>query len=326
MIMDVISIYRAGRLLFNAGTPVSAILQEALSLTFKSLVSGPLQELVKRQIAGAFARKVGESAILLYSGQLKKDAAELLSSASDDASRALASEAPPGPITILLVGQINSGKSTLLNALSKRTRALSSPLPATKDFEAYLATSDAIGEVRLMDGPGLGVEPHPNLVDQASQADLIVWVAAAHRADRAPDTRARRQLQAAFDATLHRRQPPILLVMTHADRLTPASEWAPPYDFVRGGRPKEIAIRNALSAARTALWLSEGQSVPVSILESSEAWNLDAVWTAIARQAPAASQRRMERLAANRGFLDVAADLGRAIPGAISTAAKILKK
>jgi hypothetical protein len=47
--------------------------------------------------------------------------------------------------------------------------------------------------------------------------------------------------------------PPVLAVVTHIDLLSPAMEWAPPYDWVHPQRPKENAIREAMSAAHDQL-------------------------------------------------------------------------
>jgi predicted GTPase len=44
--------------------------------------------------------------------------------------------------------------------------------------------------------------------------------------------------------------PQVLAVLTHIDLLTPAMEWAPPYDWQEPKRPKEQHIREALEAVR----------------------------------------------------------------------------
>ena len=42
------------------------------------------------------------------------------------------------------------------------------------------------------------------------------------------------------------RMPPVIGVVTHIDLLTPAMEWAPPYDWLHPTRTKEQQIRDAL--------------------------------------------------------------------------------
>ena len=49
------------------------------------------------------------------------------------------------------------------------------------------------------------------------------------------------------------KKPPILVVATHIDLLSPAMEWAPPYDWRRGKRPKEESIRQAVTAIEEQL-------------------------------------------------------------------------
>ena len=44
------------------------------------------------------------------------------------------------------------------------------------------------------------------------------------------------------------KKPPIIVVATHIDLLSPAMEWSPPYDWRRGKRPKEVNIREAVAA------------------------------------------------------------------------------
>jgi hypothetical protein len=46
------------------------------------------------------------------------------------------------------------------------------------------------------------------------------------------------------------KMPPILGVLTHIDLLSPAMEWAPPYNWQQPGRPKEGQIQEAQEAVR----------------------------------------------------------------------------
>src|SRR5437870_5406015 len=47
--------------------------------------------------------------------------------------------------------------------------------------------------------------------------------------------------------------PPILGILSHIDLLTPAVEWAPPYNWTNPQRPKEHQIHQAWEAARNQL-------------------------------------------------------------------------
>jgi hypothetical protein len=60
-------------------------------------------------------------------------------------------------------------------------------------------------------------------------------------------------LRAWFVAQPDLRTPPILGVLTHIDLLSPALEWAPPYDWVEPRRPKEQQIHQARAALKEQL-------------------------------------------------------------------------
>src|SRR5262249_2536077 len=49
-----------------------------------------------------------------------------------------------------------------------------------------------------------------------------------------------------FARNPHLRMPPVVGVLTHVDLLTPAMEWAPPYDWLHPTRPKEQQMQQAL--------------------------------------------------------------------------------
>ncbi|MFO0841239.1 MAG: hypothetical protein U0797_02425 [Gemmataceae bacterium] len=61
------------------------------------------------------------------------------------------------------------------------------------------------------------------------------------------------QLAAWFAARPELKPPPILAIVTHIDLLSPAMEWAPPYDWVSGQRTKEVNIREAVATVRQQL-------------------------------------------------------------------------
>src|SRR5436309_2756633 len=58
-------------------------------------------------------------------------------------------------------------------------------------------------------------------------------------------------------------KPAIIAVMTHIDLLSPAMEWAPPYDWQHPKRPKEKSIHDALAAVAEQLGEHVAAVVPV---------------------------------------------------------------
>lgn len=315
--------YRALRFLFN---PLGAAIAEARGLVIDRF-GGPLVRAALDHAASVMVREIGEAAILLYSGRLRRDAGEIEAAGARDAARPLAFEPPPGPISILVAGQVKAGKSTLINALSGRERALTSPLPATAGFAAYALDDESAGALRLVDSRGLSDAPDDGFLAELAAADLVIWVAAAHRADRAVDQAALRRIFAWFDARPAQRRPPIILAMSQADRLSPAAEWAPPYDVASGTRAKESAIRGALAAARATLGLDAERAVAIAIPSLDAAWNLrgaGSLWAAIHAALPAAHQKRLERLIGARGWWSRVVDAGATALGVVKQAAKQL--
>jgi tRNA modification GTPase len=86
-------------------------------------------------------------------------------------------------IKTVILGEPNAGKSSLLNRLVGRERALVSPEPGTT--RDYLEERIAIGPhwLRLIDTAGLNATPSPlekrgidKTLEQAAEADLFLWV------------------------------------------------------------------------------------------------------------------------------------------------------
>ncbi len=86
-------------------------------------------------------------------------------------------------IKTVIIGEPNAGKSSLLNRLVGRERALVSPEPGTT--RDYLEERLAIGPhwLRLIDTAGLNNSPSPlekrgiaKTIEQATEADLFLWV------------------------------------------------------------------------------------------------------------------------------------------------------
>jgi hypothetical protein len=102
-----------------------------------------------------------------------------------------------------------------------------------------------------------------------------------------------------------------VLALTHADRLPPPREWAPPY-AMGGIRAKEQSFRAAMGAARAALDLPV--AVPVRSDSPEAAWNLDALRAALAAALPEARRRQLDRAMAPDSWSQVAAQTARSLP------------
>ncbi|MBX3737309.1 MAG: tRNA uridine-5-carboxymethylaminomethyl(34) synthesis GTPase MnmE [Candidatus Didemnitutus sp.] len=86
-------------------------------------------------------------------------------------------------IRTVIIGEPNAGKSSLLNRLVGRERALVSPEPGTT--RDYIEETIALGQhaLRLVDTAGLNMQPGAlerrgieKTIEQAGEADLFLWV------------------------------------------------------------------------------------------------------------------------------------------------------
>ncbi|GEO81600.1 GTPase domain-containing protein [Pararhodospirillum oryzae] len=312
-------------------------------------VGRDLGDALRARLAAVLVREVGETAIRLYAGGYRAPRADASSRAAGPAARAEASrgagggesETPgagdpdaeaqgaeaqgPEPLVVLVAGQANAGKSALINALAGAGRVLSGLTRPTEGFQAVAIEDARLGRLVLIDSPGVRGEPDGPWRTQFDAADVVLWVAAAHRADRAVDQRALAALRALVEQDPRRCETPVVLALTHADRLPPPLEWAPPYAPENGTRAKERLMREARA------WSAETLAVPLARCalvalrpagdgEGGEAWNLDALRACLAAVEPLARQRQLQRGRRPAGWLSQMIDAARSVPGAATRA------
>jgi predicted GTPase len=239
--------------------------------------------------------EVGRAAIDLYAGRLTLSHDELEAARERDMAGASAADAP---VRIVLIGQVNAGKSSLLNALAQEIRGATGPLPTTAKAAEYLLDLDGRPAVGLVDTPGFDErkEPLANPVAQVERADLIMWVASATQPARGPDRERLDDVRAWARGQLARRIPPILLALTHVDQLRPAAEWTPPYDVTAPTGAKARAIRAAMDTTARALDLPVASIVPVAMPPGRAPYNVDALWARIAVELDEAKLVQLDRL------------------------------
>jgi len=304
--------------------PVSAATHELRERFTRRLYEAGREHLARR-LARAYVREVGRAAIDLYGGNLLV-AADRLQSHVTSASRrdAAASEARRAePIRILVAGQTGAGKSTLVNALADAVEAAVDLLPATARFAAYELTREGMPAALIIDSPGLeGSDRLDALIEATHDSDMVLWAVSAARAARDVDARALAAIRAHFAAEPNRRRPPMLLVLTHIDRLRPFDEWAPPYDLSDRARRKAASIRGAVEAAGRELGFSAGEIVPVRADAAALPYNIDALWAKLMELMPEAQRARLLRTLEDiadapawRGLWSQAANAGRVIAG-----------
>lgn len=203
--------------------------------------------------------------------------------------RAILDQAKPAsgivldPVKILLIGRTGAGKSSVINTVFKRQKAVVDVLPSTDKIAEYRWSSvsqskplppesseDAAQEdtqLILWDTPGYEQanrdEFKQQILDQAQQADLVILVT--------PALDPSLQMDQDILAELKANNPdlPIFVAVTQVDRLRPVREWNPPYDWQWGTRAKERSIRDAIAYRSETLGDWCDQLLPLVTLEGA---------------------------------------------------------
>jgi len=160
-------------------------------------------------------------------------------------------------VSIALVGQVSSGKSSLINALMGQQVAVSDVLPSTREVQRYtLKLSDDhrvgggnLGDARidLLDTPGYGESGASDsqvrqIHEALAMADAVLLVLDSHTPAKKADQATLQRLLAIYDANPSLKMPPMIAVVTHVDLLSPVLQWNPPYNWKHPVQPKEQAI------------------------------------------------------------------------------------
>ena len=132
--------------------------------------------------------KAGDYAIQLYSGGFVLD---------DEYRPRISAEVEDipfdqEPLQVLVVGQVKSGKSSLINALLGEMRAPVDTLPATEDVDLYECRPAGLPRMILRDTPGYGAvadagDPFSRLRGEIEECDLLLMVCTARSAARKAD-------------------------------------------------------------------------------------------------------------------------------------------
>jgi predicted GTPase len=286
--------------------PVSAGLRFVASRLGMTTSSLKLQQYLLLWFYTAFVERVGTYLIEVNSGRLKIGARryrELLAGRSIGARPPVEEEsaapaaAPPVPavdaadqvlrVTVTLLGQVKMGKSSLINALLGEQRAVTDVLPATAAVARYeLQPPNIPTRLVLLDTVGYAhTGPRADQVeatkDAAQQSDLLLLVLHARNPGRQADLDMLQQLRTWFTSRPDLKRPRLLAVLTHIDLLSPAMEWAPPYDWQQPKRPKEHQIQQAVAAVQEQLGDYLAGVVPVCVapgkVHGVEEWLLPAL-------------------------------------------------
>ena len=288
------NLYRIARPVIN---PAGSVMAEVRGLIQNELLTSAKASL-KSRLTRLFILEVGRAAVELYSGRMRLDPAELFKAsgpAGRDGEAKLAT--PPAPLRLLLAGQANAGKSSLVNALARDIVAHVTPLPGPAGFACFEAVDAAGQSCILVDAPGLSTAPDKIevLVAEAVTADAVLWTVSALQAARDADVGGLRAFGSAFERRSDLNRPPLLCVVTHIDQLRPFTEWDPPYDVADPTNPKARSIREAMNAIADDLGIPLGSVIPVSLAPDREAYNVDVLRLRISEALPAARHAQLSR-------------------------------
>lgn len=239
-------------------------------------------------------------------------------------------------IAVAVVGQVNAGKSSLINTLLGEAEAAADILPTTQLVRRHLLPlPETGGSLTLLDTPGYDEagssrKRFEETLQAVQQADLVLMVLDARNPARQTDVEILRSLDEWFEKHPQSKRPPALGVLTHVDLLRPPLEWSPPYDWQEPHSPKEKSIHEAVAHNREVFGSLLAGIVPVccgsdpSRVDGVEEYLLPAMMVFLDEARGCALLRGLHRnidsgryvevfrqlWQAGRGLLDVAVDAG----------------
>lgn len=157
------------------------------------------------------------------------------------------------PVRVTLVGQISSGKSSLVNALRKDMNtevAEVDILPSTNNILVYRYIIEGEEQLNIIDIQGLDGNEKTliNIVEQITQSDLVLWVLKANQSSRQLDIDLKNRVDEFYlrPENISLKKPKILGVLNQIDKLNPSQSWTPPYTLNDISNPKTINILAAI--------------------------------------------------------------------------------
>ncbi len=262
-------IYRLLRLVVNI-SPAAEIATAAGS----HLYSESYEE-IKRSLIDSFIKKVAYYAIELYSGKLVLDWDQLTAHV-DRRTRADLKDIKQReenqfaePLRILVIGQTNAGKSSLINALFGTLKAETDVIPTTEGVIPYLLERPGLESAIILDCEGYGYKESAKFfskgLEAAKRSDIILLVISSVNAARDIDKKMLREINESISVTPQNKIPPIVVVLTHIDQLRPLREWQPPYNIADPDSLKAAMIRQYIEAIAADLNMSSDQIAAVSL-------------------------------------------------------------
>ena len=292
------AIYRAGSALIN---PVNALLSEAWRhLRMRSFDQAKSE--LHRWFLRAYVQKVGFYAIDLYSGRLSLDdetpTTMTTPTSEADLIRAKAVQADSEPLRIVVLGRMNAGKSSLINALFGEEMAITDVLPDQKSgLIPFSLSREGLTHALIFDTPGCDASTfdQQTLIATTADADLILWVSPVTRPDRQIERQCLDALRAFQTSCTDRHPAPLLVIASFIDQLRPINDWHPPYDLTDASNSKAANINAAVRALAADLAVPIERVIPVC-LQQGKVYNVnDTLWAVILSYQDEAQRVRLMR-------------------------------
>lgn len=247
--------------------PQVTLSKYALAKVVLEPVTKAMQENILTWFYASYVHRVGFYLIELNSGRLRVGSRSYRRSMrrleEGPSSSIFQPETPlpehpgePIEVAITLIGQVNAGKSSLINALCGSRQASTDVLPCTKNVKRYQVDIPGSNErIALLDTAGYGdagasKAEMKEAWEALKRSSVVLVVMNAASPARDPDRIALDSLLQWCDDHPELNPPPIIGVLTHIDLLKPVMEWSPPYDFASPARPKEYTVRGAIDYVR----------------------------------------------------------------------------
>ena len=283
-------------------------------------LSQPTSNLANQQLLGnlsallreATLRNLYRQAVALYSGELPDlplgDTGRMgVPSAQTQTLQEILNRAEPvdqvqqQPVNILLVGRTGAGKSSLINTLFAADQADVDVLPSTDAIRSYHWATETGDTLTLWDSPGYEQidrqDYRDQLLDYGRQADLLLLVT--------PALDPALQMDVDLLQEMRRQVADLgaIAVVTQVDRLRPLREWAPPYDWQTGERPKEVSMREATRYRQEQLGGVCDRVLPLVTADTAsqrQPWNADALATTLIELIDPTKELRLARFLRDR--------------------------
>lgn len=261
--------------LVRIASPLSAAISELRGQAINKLMIHVSSE-VQTKLKQAFLQEVVSVSIDIYTGRFKVDDEALDSSRSSqlDKKRRVS---PLDPLRVCLVGQVSSGKSSVINALTKNMAAEVNTIPKTYNIMVHEFSIEEMKILNLVDLPGLdgNKSTEKKLLEEVINCDLVIWVLKANQPARKLDLDFKALMDYHYKKKENqsRKRPKVIGVLNQVDRLSPLDEWNPPYELLSPRTKKEQVIKDALDHNRDIFDFSI--LLPLSVSEDKVNFNLE---------------------------------------------------